>query len=190
MRGSHMAATLGFLLTIPVLLSAATPIPSPQGPPTVRSVPNLAPPPFKPPTPVVSRAGPTIRLPDLLVTRLDPVAGVIVVSNTGDGPSVGSELLLRLLCVSGDGSAERCVGGAMLTDGPIPPVVYDRILGGQIHPVPALPAGGTHTIAIPAWSRIVWRDGKYLLAATADIRNTVVERSNVNNERTARFSKP
>lgn len=133
--------------------------------------------------------GPALRLPDLVVSRVDAVAGSVTVTNTGDGAAAPSQLLLRILCVRDTGVAERCSVGAVATMAPLS-VPMDASLGGLVLAFPALAPGASHTITIGGWSSLGWRPGKYELEATADVRGTVAERNETNNVARVRLAKP
>jgi hypothetical protein len=155
--------------------------PAPAGPTiALRPVPTI-------PPPGSGIAGPSLRLPDLVVSRVDPVAGVVVVANSGAGPAGPSELLVRILCVRDDGVAERCAVGAVV---PMTSEPIDRTLGGLVYVVPALPPGAPKTFNIAGWSGWGWRPGKYEMEATVDVRNRVAETNESNNVTRARFAKP
>jgi hypothetical protein len=146
--------------------------------------------PPKLPPPAGGSAGPAVHLPDLVVSRLDPLAGILAVRNAGDAAAPASEVLLRVLCVRPDGGAEPCIAPAGLPAAAPPPAVSDPARGGWIFPVPALAPGAEHTLNVPGWGAIKWSAGKYEMGATADPRARVAERSEANNGRTARFAKP
>ena len=99
-------------------------------------------------------AGLTVRLPDLVPEILDPNAGRFAVRNTGDGPAGPSTVLVRCRAVSG-GTGSR--GGC--PDVPGVAALYDPALDGLVMPVPALLAGGTHTIygAGDGWAEVAAR---------------------------------
>ncbi len=157
--------------------------PLPAGPAlTLKPVPTI-------PPPAKGGAGPVLRLPDLVVSRVDAFAGSVTVTNTGDGAAAPSQLLLRILCVADTGVAERCSIGAVATMAPLS-VPSDPSLGGLILAFPALGPGASHTIAVGGWSSLGWRRGKYEIEATADIRGAVAERNEANNVARVRITKP
>jgi hypothetical protein len=157
--------------------------PVPLGPTiALKTVPTI-------PPPAKGGAGPVLRLPDLVVGRVDTLAGSVTVTNAGDGAAAPSQLLLRILCVSDTGVAERCSVGAVATMAPLS-VPRDSSLGGLILAFPALGPGASHTVTVGGWSSLGWRPGKYEIEATADVRGAVAERNEANNVARVRITKP
>lgn len=138
------------------------------------------------PPPSGGGAGPAVHLPDLVVVGLEPVAGNVVVTNSGTGPAGPSELGIRVRCLGDDGEGKSCTGRFAWPPG----VVVDPALGGPTLPVPALAPGVSRTIPVPSWAAIKFTPGKYELVATVDARNAAAESNEANNTRAVRFTRP
>ena len=130
-------------------------------------------------------APPPAHFPDLVVGALDPVAGTVVVTNSGAGPAAASEVGIRIRCLGDDGEGKSCAGRFAWPPG----VVVDPALGGPVLPVPALAAGASRTIPVPSWASIKFTPGKYEMTAAADVRNAAPETSEANNTRLVRFTR-
>lgn len=62
------------------------------------------------PLPSGKGAGPAVHFPDLVVGGLEPVAGNVVVTNSGPGPAGPTELSIRIRCLGDDGEGTGCAG--------------------------------------------------------------------------------
>jgi hypothetical protein len=135
--------------------------------------------PTLPPPAGAGGAAPAVLLPDLVPQILDPFAFRFAVRNAGDAPAGPSAVLLRCRAASGGGSTK---GGCPSIPALAP--LYDSSLGGFVVNVPAVPAGGTQPVPIPALGTIVWPTGGYEFTAVADVHHAVPERNEGNNSAT------
>lgn len=130
---------------------------------------------------------PKVPMPDLVadLSAMTWSSPGLVVRNIGTAGSGPSHALLQ--CRASRGGTAGTAGGcpAALTANP----AFDPGLDGLVFSVPAIAAGGSHPVAVPFWSALVFAPGEYKFAARADARAEVAEANEANNTATAALTK-